>query len=409
MGRMRTPSALRFAVQAAQVLCVAVSVYQTAVTALGLLIGSRRRPGAPPESLPRFGVVVCARNEAPFIGGIVRDLLGQDYPHQLREIVVVAHNCNDDTAAQARAAGAHQVIELSTLRPGKARAILAGLPRLRPCDITGMFDADSRIEPDLLREVAIAMETADCVQVESSSARSPEAMAQGLELGRRLRNALWFRPREALGLPVPISGSGFFIRPGLIRELLPEMRTLTEDLELAAVLAASGHHVAFLSAARVTLQEPEGIEALVSQRTRWARGHFGVIRYTWPALARRALRGDPRAADFALYLLVPTRTITRLGVSLGLLLSVLPGGFGLPLRLAVAAFTGEWATVAWVGVRQRLVPLNLHGLALAIRQGIFGLMWFPIGLWALITVRSQQWTASKRNPDLEETDVALAN
>jgi cellulose synthase/poly-beta-1,6-N-acetylglucosamine synthase-like glycosyltransferase len=405
---MQATSALRSALLFIQLLCVVISLYQTAVTTLGLLIGRRLR-SANPGQLPRFGVVVCARNEGPYIAAIVRDLLSQDYPAQLRQVVVVAHNCTDDTAGRARAAGAHHVIELSTLRPGKAHAILAGLPQLGRCDIAGMFDADSRAEPNLLREVALAMRSLDCVQVESSSAKSPEAIAQGLELGRRLRNALWFRPREALGLPVPISGSGFFIRPGLIRELLPEMRTLTEDLELAAVLTASGHHVAFLSATRVTLQEPEGMAALVSQRTRWARGHFGVIRSTWPALARRALHGDFKAADFALYLLVPTRTITRLGVSLGLALAVSPGGFGLPLRLAIAAFTGEWATVAWVGVRQRLVPFNLHGLALAIRQGVFGLMWFPIGLWALATVRQQQWSAAKRNPDLEATDVALAN
>ena len=59
------------------------------------------------------------------VSEIVRDLLAQDYPRELFALVVVAHNCTDDTADIARAAGAC-VVELHTTQPGKAQVIRAG-------------------------------------------------------------------------------------------------------------------------------------------------------------------------------------------------------------------------------------------------------------------------------------------
>src|SRR3954453_21104955 len=62
----------------------------------------------PPEGQPhrRFRFVVPAHNESAGIAATVRSLLGVDYPAQLFDVLVVADNCQDDTAAQARASGA---------------------------------------------------------------------------------------------------------------------------------------------------------------------------------------------------------------------------------------------------------------------------------------------------------------
>ena len=368
---------------------VVLSLYQTAVTVAGRI----RRVATPLPSgeRPRVGIVVCARNEEAVVDRIVTDLLTQTYPRELREVVVVAHNCTDATARVAIQAGA-RVVELNGTGPGKGYAILAGVEALGDgCDLVGVFDADSRAPADLLETVVAASAGEICLQVETVPREHGGWLADGYGLGRTARNVMWWRPREAIGLGATVNGTGFFARPGVLAELVAERRTVTEDLELTARLYARGHRVAYLSATNINVDEPHSLVPSLHQRLRWVRGHLGVIRYCWPGLALRALRGDPRALDIALYILVPTRILTRLAVSGTFVVSLLRARFAPPLPLVALAMAGEWLLPLLVALRERLVPLSPRGVTIAVRHALLSMLWFPIGLWALVTAGSRAW------------------
>jgi cellulose synthase/poly-beta-1,6-N-acetylglucosamine synthase-like glycosyltransferase len=392
-----------------QLLLIGVSFYQAAITAAGQAAGRFRRPvPAPPADWPKLAIIVCARNEARVIGLLLDDLLGQSYPTDRVQLVVVAHNCDDATAAVASRPGV-RVIEARSERPGKRFAIRAALPHLWPdLRAVGVIDADSRVEPGFLAAVAAGLEGEVCVQVETVPQPAEGWFTHGYGLDRRARNLLWWKPRAALGLGATISGSGWFLDAGLARQLIPELRGLTEDLELTALLALAGHRVRFLSTTRVLLQEPGGIRPLVRQRTRWARGHFAVVRLMAPPLLRRGFRGDVRALDLALYLLLPTRVITRTAVTLVFVSTVLGAPWRLPLRLVGAAMAAEWLFPAVVAARARLVPLNAAGARLALRLGVIGLLWFPIGLWAMLTSRWTHWEPATREVHDGDRPVPVA-
>lgn len=404
MGRLLR--GLRVLFVAGQLFFIAVSLYQSAITLLGR---TRPQPRHQPrtEGGPRFGLVVCARDEASVVGGTVASLRAQEYPAGLYEVLVVAHNCSDDTASLAARAGA-RVLELKTDRPGKAQPMMAGLRELGDrCDFIGVFDADSRFPSTLLATVAAASEGEGCLQVEAVPREAEDWLASGYGFGRRSRNLFWWRPREALGLGSTISGTGFFIRPSLLAEFLANQRTLTEDLELTARLYAGGHRVAYVSSTYVAIQEPHRFKASMKQRVRWSRGHFSVLRYDWPLLARRAARGDPAAFDMALYMLVPTRLLTRSAVSLSALASLLRVPGAAPGGLVGVALAGEWVLPATIAVRDKLVPLNPSGLRVAARHGVLSLLWFPIGLWGVLTAGVHAWDGNPRQVIAERDDDAV--
>src|SRR5512145_1533003 len=75
-----------------------------------LALASIRAPARPvPAKQPpstRFPIALPAHDEAPVIAATVRRLCSQDYPAGQFAIYVVADHCSDDTAAQARQAGA---------------------------------------------------------------------------------------------------------------------------------------------------------------------------------------------------------------------------------------------------------------------------------------------------------------
>jgi len=70
------------------------------------LLSARLRPPATNADGRRFRFIVPAHNESAGIAATVKSLLGVDYPSALFDVVVVADNCSDDTATQARSAGA---------------------------------------------------------------------------------------------------------------------------------------------------------------------------------------------------------------------------------------------------------------------------------------------------------------
>jgi cellulose synthase/poly-beta-1,6-N-acetylglucosamine synthase-like glycosyltransferase len=385
---------VRLFVTAAQFVFVAVSLYQSGITLVGYLRGNRPLPPSPAK--PRFLLIVCARNEAKVLGGIVTDLLAQDYPRNRYDVLVVAHNCTDQTAEAAAAAGA-RVVERRTDLPGKSHAIAAGLAAAGGgADFTAVFDADSRVRPDLLATVAAAAATDSCIQVETIPFERQDWLASGYGLGRRARNLFWWRPRAALGLGTTISGTGFFVRTDLLERLLPRLRTLTEDLELTALLAGEGIRIAHLPATAVSVDEPHELRQSMRQRLRWVRGHIGVVRHGCPRLLRRALRGDFRALDLAVYLLMPSRIITRTGATGSLLLALLRVPFALPLPFASLAFAGEWLLPLCIALRERLIPLSPAGISVAARHTLLSLLWFPIGIWALVTSRRWDWPEATR-------------
>src|SRR5581483_6965365 len=114
-----------------------------AVAALGV----PRRPAAPPSGRTRLCVVVPAHDEEVSIARCVASLTAQSYPTELYEVVVVADNCRDDTAARAGAAGATVLERHDQSARGKGHALRFGFDhvlRADPApDAVVVVDADS--------------------------------------------------------------------------------------------------------------------------------------------------------------------------------------------------------------------------------------------------------------------------
>ena len=125
----------------------------------------------------------------------------------------------------------------------------------------------------------------------------------------------------------------------------------------------------------------------------------------WLPLVRRAATGDLRALDLAIYLVVPTRLLTRMGVTTTAVLGLVWPAFGLPGLIVWAAMLGEWVAPAYIGWKERLVHLSSGSLSLAARHSILNLLWFPIGIWAMSTARLKAWHAMPRILEQEANHV----
>ena len=118
---------------------------------------ARRPERLPADPSSRFLIVIPAHNEQSGVAATVSSCLASDYPSLFFGVLVIADNCEDQTAAVARTAGARVVERFDTDKKSKGYAIeylLEVLERsgeLRSLDAVVVVDADTTIDPNLLR------------------------------------------------------------------------------------------------------------------------------------------------------------------------------------------------------------------------------------------------------------------
>jgi cellulose synthase/poly-beta-1,6-N-acetylglucosamine synthase-like glycosyltransferase len=282
---------------------------QLAGLTLAALLPARRRPARDSRSAaPRVAVVVPAHDEENGIERTVRCLLACEGADQRCEVVVVADNCSDATAARAAAAGARVLERRDLGRRGKGYALDFAFRALLPegFDVFVVIDADTVVEPDLIAEVRAAF---------ADGAAAAQARYVVLDPGASLRHRLMnlafvainvVRPRgrERLGLSAGIVGNGFALHRDTLRAVPYEAASIVEDLEYHLRLVRSGRRVRFLDRATVRGEMPAGGAGARTQRARWEGGRLLMIKEFVPALARDVARGRLRLLEPLLDLLL---------------------------------------------------------------------------------------------------------
>src|SRR5689334_17135046 len=168
-------------------------------------------------------VLVPAHDEEDTIAHCVHAFETQTYPRERFQVVVIADNCTDETAAVADKAGAKVLVRDEPDSRGKGRALRWALDELlgrdeRP-DAFVVVDADSTPDPDLLAGLVSRLEAgAQAVQGESlivgDGSPAQELRAAAFLLVNRARPT----GRGMLGLPANLAGNGMLFSTQLLVE-----------------------------------------------------------------------------------------------------------------------------------------------------------------------------------------------
>lgn len=357
-------------------------------------------PDAPIGATPRYVVLIPAYNESQHIGETVRQVRRQVADAQ--RVLVVADNCDDDTARLAREAGAEVVERQDPTLQAKGYALAHGIAHLRsaPTEVVIVLDADCRANDGALD--LLARKAAACMRpVQSVFLMKPPAGA-----GLRLRMAAFawavrnhLRPAglARLSLPCQLTGSGMAFPWPLLQRVDFATGHLVEDLHLGLQFARNGSAPLLEPAAIVTSQFAESREGQESQRRRWEHGQLELMVRQVPALLWEALRSRNGALlALACDLCVPPLALLTLCIA----------GYGV-LGTAAAVWDPVGVPLAILG----LIAACAFSLAVAIGWHVEGRSWVSAGelalspLYALrklplylafLTTPQRVWTRTKR-------------
>ena len=261
------------------------------------------------EAKPASAVIVVpAHDEAEVIGETLRLLKGSLSPGM--RVLVVADNCRDSTAENARAMGVDVLERNDAERRGKGFALASAADHLRsdPPEIFVVMDADCAIDrPSLKALVDGARASGGPAQAVNllRPDRSAPPLVQLSNFAFVLKNLVRQRGLQRLAGRVHLTGTGMAMPFGLFHISGDTRSSIVEDLALGLDLADAGHPPKLIGNAFVWSGSASEQGTLV-QRRRWEGGFLATAVRQGPKEAWHGLvQGKPRAVLAGLDLMVP--------------------------------------------------------------------------------------------------------
>jgi cellulose synthase/poly-beta-1,6-N-acetylglucosamine synthase-like glycosyltransferase len=340
---------------------------------LTLAAGKRARLSAMPSvgnPALRVAILVPAHDESLHLLPTLHCLQGQLGPND--RLLVIADNCQDDTASVARACGAEVLERQHASLRGKGHALAFGVDALRdtPPDVVVVVDADCQVSAGGIQAIAQR-----CVQTQCPVQMLDLMVApQGAGLRTRMLAFAWLvknqvRPLGSfrLGRACHLMGTGMALPWELAASARLATGHLAEDMQLGVDLAIAGRPTQFLATAHVTSVFPLDAAVARTQKTRWEHGHLQTLAQELPRLLSAFVR-RPRAATLvlAMDLVIPPLALYFVTVVISQPLFLLGYGSGfVPAAAALLALSSAMAlalaiTLAWLRYARQL--LSMHEL-----------------------------------------------
>ena len=270
------------------------AIYLSFLTLLAMLRRPKLLPV--PKTLRRFAIMVPAHNEERVIEKTLHSLKQIYYPSDKYDIVVIADNCTDTTAAIARRMNVTTIERFDSINVGKGYALRWCIDQLinseKAYDAFVVIDADTVASSNLLSVMNRHIESGvECVQCSDMVMPQPGAWSSEMtRVAFILHNYVRPLGKMAIGCSAGLNGNGMCFSRKSIENRTWTSYTRAEDLEHFLKLALANVKVQFAPEAAVRAVMPTDPHNAESQRKRWEMGRFTLIRKYAPSLIFEAIR-----------------------------------------------------------------------------------------------------------------------
>ncbi len=229
----------------------------------------------------KIGFLILACNEELVIQKTIQSI--QQSLQTSDTLIVVADNCDDQTARIAENAGVLVLKREDRNAPGKS-AVLVWLVEqhkdlLRTFDFIVILDADSILTDNFSNELKRHITQTDlvlqCQLVPSEYEGSP--ISTLIALSELIEQTVFQRLRSRLGLSVRLRGTGMIFKPDTLINFAPKLQTNVEDIALSLLLVEGKIQIRSLTSPSIYDPKPSDQNAATRQRARWFRGQWNSL------------------------------------------------------------------------------------------------------------------------------------
>lgn len=260
------------------------------------------------EKRKNVAILIPAHNEESVIAETLQSIIPQLLKND--RIIVIADNCDDNTANIASKEGAKVIIRNNKTERGKGYALSFGIEHLKedPPEILIIIDADCIVQPNAIEQLSIY----------AAQINQP---VQSLNLMHHLANASikqkiqefafliknYVRPlgMKMMGLPCQLMGTGMVFPWHCLSNVDLSNGNIVEDMALGIDLIEQGYTPTFFPYAGVKSFFPGDQNIAEGQKTRWEHGHLDLLLKRAPrTLFKGILKQNYKQILFALDIMI---------------------------------------------------------------------------------------------------------
>ena len=237
---------------------------------------------------PITTVLVPAHNEAEQIKQVSKAILQQLSDQD--KLIVIADNCQDNTAELARSTGAIVFERENLTQRGKGYALDYGMKFIQdePPEALVILDGDCLIQPNTIENITrLACTTGRPIQAiylmeqpDNTNLKDYISM-----FALKVKNLVRLQGLNRLGLHCMLTGSGMAFPWSVINRVSLAGSKTTDDTQLTVDLSLKGYMPMLCEDALVVGRLMKGKDAQ-SQRARWEHGHLEMILVEVPRLLK---------------------------------------------------------------------------------------------------------------------------
>jgi cellulose synthase/poly-beta-1,6-N-acetylglucosamine synthase-like glycosyltransferase len=270
------------------------SVFYLFILSVAGRVGSGKKAGfAAGMPVKKIAVLVPAYKEDGIILSTAKNLLGQDYPVELRKIYVIADSFQEETVVELTRLPL-EVLVVSFDKSTKTKSLNEAFGRIsEDFDIVLICDADNMLAPDFLQRLNDAFAGgARAVQGRRVAKNMDTSFAILDACSEAINNHIFRKGAYALGMSSSVIGSGMAFEYETLKAVLSEISAVGGfDKILQLSVVERGIRIHYLENALVFDEKVDSSHAFEGQRKRWVSSQFIYLKRYFGPGCRQLLKG----------------------------------------------------------------------------------------------------------------------
>ena len=235
-------------------------------------------------SKPIVSIIIPAHNEEAVIKRTILSCLSQ--LHKNTEVIVVCHNCTDNTYLVASQITDKRVrtFDYKTKEAGKGLALDFAVENSTGEYVT-VLDSDGTLNDDFISTALPLFGIPDIAAVQGKllpNNRYHNMITNLLSLEGDLYSIPYMTMKSLIDKRTSLGGTGYIIKKNILLKVGGFKNSLIDDFELSFRLFRNKYRIVFAPLSVSHDERPPELALMLRQRSRWVKGHIDLLKERIP-------------------------------------------------------------------------------------------------------------------------------
>lgn len=241
------------------------------------MIHKKRFPSS--NEYSKYGVVISAKDEENVIPRLINSIKSTDYPQDKLDIIIIAHNCVDNTASLAKSLGARVIVYNNENERTLGYAYHYAFKHIDVNKYDGFvfLNADNVLKKDYFKKLNDAFvyykKNSPITTFRHALNVKDSALAATYAYYFATPCLLSYAGREVFNVSARVTGCGFLVPSRMLVDGWNYV-SITEDIEFSNNKVLEGETIHYCDDAIFYDEQPNEFKVAWFQRLRWSKGQL---------------------------------------------------------------------------------------------------------------------------------------